>query len=105
SVIRTDALDFFLQGRGDLARDSVGDDGDSLFRFQSKTNIDRVPCTGDQFRINRAEIGAIRHTEGCENYAEIERRQTPQVAMLSAVIGENNGSIRRFPGAKTMIAC
>src|SRR2546430_10458952 len=51
------------------------------------------------------EIGAIRHTEGCENYAEIERRQTPQVAMLSAVIGENNGSIRRFPGAKTMIAC
>jgi hypothetical protein len=41
------------------------------------------------------EISAIGHIEGCENYAEIERKQTPQVAMLSAVIGENNGSIRR----------
>ena len=50
-----------LQGRGDLARDSVGHDRDPLFRFQSKTNINRVPCTGDQFRINRMEIGSIGH--------------------------------------------
>jgi len=70
-----------------------------------KKDIDGIARTGDQFRINRMEIGAIRHTEGCENYAEIERRQTPRFAMLSAVIGENNGSIRRFSGAKTMIAC
>jgi NADPH:quinone reductase-like Zn-dependent oxidoreductase len=42
---------------------------------------------------DRVLVGAIGHIEGCENYAEIERKQTPQVAMLSAVIGENNGSI------------
>jgi hypothetical protein len=30
------------------------------------------------------EIGAIGHTEVCENYAEIERRQTPQFAILSS---------------------
>jgi len=42
------------------------------------------------------EIGAIRHIESCENYSEIERRQTPRFAMLSAMIGENNGSIRKL---------
>jgi hypothetical protein len=30
------------------------------------------------------EIGAIGHTEGCENYAEIQSRQTPQFAILSS---------------------
>ena len=78
TVIGTDALDFSLQRRGDLSRDSIGDDGNSLFPSQPETNIDRIACAGDQFGINRMEVGAIRHIEGCENYAEIERRQTPR---------------------------
>jgi hypothetical protein len=83
TVIRTDALDFSSQRGSDLARDSVGDDRDALLRFQSKTNIDCVPCAGDQFRINRMEVSAIGHTESCQNYAEIERWQTLQSATLS----------------------
>jgi hypothetical protein len=43
--------------------------------FQSKTNLDRIARTRDQFRINRVEINAIRHTESVEDYAEFERRQ------------------------------
>src|SRR6266487_3157243 len=75
AVLRANALDFSLQGRGNLARCNVGDDGDPLRPFQSKTNIDRVARAGNQFRINRMEISAIGHTESCENYAEIQRRQ------------------------------
>src|SRR6266481_6272314 len=75
AVLRANALDFSLQRRGNLARSSIGDDGDPLLRLQSKTNLDRIACARDQFRINRMEISAIRHTESCENYAEIQRRQ------------------------------
>jgi hypothetical protein len=70
------------------------------------------------------EIGAIGHTESCENYAEIERRQTPQFAILSgnalsefqsdsrcilnyeeSRFASAGGKMLRFSGAKTMIAC
>src|SRR5438105_7664890 len=96
AVLRADALDFSLQRRGNVARDGVGDDRDPLVPLQSEANINGIARAGDQFRINRMEIGAIGHIESCENYSEIERRQTPRFAMLSAVIGENSGSIRRF---------
>src|ERR1700751_3492953 len=101
-VIRTDALDFSLQRRGDLARDSVGDDSDPLLRLQSKTNIDRVPCAGNQFWINRMEIRAVGHIESCENYAEIPRRQT--LRFVPRVLGNAVKRVHRLSRAKTMIA-
>ena len=61
AVIGTDALDLSLQCRGNLPRGSVGDNGDPLLRLQSKTHLDRVACTGKQFRINWMEISAIGH--------------------------------------------
>jgi hypothetical protein len=79
AVLRANALDFSLQCRGNPARDRVGDDRESLLPFQSQTNIDRVARARDQFRINRMEISAIGHTESCENYAEIKRRQMLQL--------------------------
>jgi hypothetical protein len=61
AVLRANALDFSLQCRGNPARDRVGDDRESLLRFQSQTNIDRVARTREQFRVNRVKINAIGH--------------------------------------------
>ena len=61
TVIRPDALHFRLQRRGDAAGDGVGDNRDSLLRFQSQTGIDRVARAREQFRINWMEINAIGH--------------------------------------------
>jgi hypothetical protein len=41
------------------ARDGVGDDRDSLLRFQSQASMDRIARVREQFRINRMEISAI----------------------------------------------
>ena len=52
AVLRSNMLHFRLQSCRDVASRLVSDDGNPLALFQSKTNVDRIARTRDQFWID-----------------------------------------------------
>src|SRR6266478_245014 len=52
AVLRANMLHFRLQSCRDVASRLVSDDGNPLALFQSKTNVDRIARTRDQFWID-----------------------------------------------------